>query len=101
MAQMTAKDHHNSSSQVATIIRDHELSPDQNILINVLFQSFQSYIMPCKTYDSVENKFLFDNNISHSIIHLNISSLQDHFDELCELLQLFICLPSTVFLSKT
>ena len=37
---MTAKDHYNSSSQVATAIRDYELSPDENILTDVLYQSF-------------------------------------------------------------
>ena len=81
MAQMTAKDHHDSSSQVAPIIRNHELSSDENILTDVLFQSFQSN-MPCKICDFLENKFIFDDNISHFIFHLNISSLQAHFDEL-------------------
>ena len=101
MAQMTAKDHYDSSSQVAQKIRNHDLSPDENILTDVLFQSFQSNIMPCKTYDFVENKFGFDDNISHFIIHFNIFSLQAHFDELRKLLQLFTCPPFMVFLSET
>ena len=86
---MTAKDYHSSSSQVATTIRNHELSPDENLLTDVLFQSFQSNIMLCKTCHFVENKYIFDDNIFYFIIHLNISSLHAHFDELCELLQIF------------
>ena len=57
--------------------------------------------MPSKTYNFVENKFIFNDNISHFIIHINISSLQVHFDELCELLQLFTCPPSMVFYVET
>ena len=86
MAQMTAKDHHNFLSQIATTIRGYELSPDKNILTDVLFQSFRSNIIRSKNYDYVENKFFFVDNISHFIIHLNIFSLQAHFDEFYELL---------------
>ena len=57
--------------------------------------------MRSKTYDFIENKFIFDDNIFHFIIHLNISLSQAHFDKLREFLQFFTCPPSMVFHVET
>ena len=58
-------------------------------------------IKPCETYDLSQKTFIFDNNSSYLFIHLNIASLQAHFDDLNEFLLKFSNPPSVIFLSET
>lgn len=91
-----------SSCRAATSDNEPEFSIiNENNLPDRLFQSLQANISPCNMYDFENNKFYFDNISSHLIIHLNISSLQAHFDELHEFLHQLPSLPSIIFLSET
>ena len=89
-----------SFCEVVATIRDFELLPDRSSSIDMLIQLAQSNISLCKIYGYLNTNFIFDVNTSHFIIHLNIPSIQAHFNEFCELIQHFTCPPSIVFLSK-
>ena len=70
-------------------------------LPDVLFQFFKNNIKTCETYDLSQKTFIFDNNLSFISIHLNIASLQAHFDDLNEFFLKFSNLPAVIFLSET
>ena len=96
---MTANACTDSSVQAATTLED--VAPNFENLPDILFQSFQSNLSSCIIHDLSSQKFLYDKNISHLIIHLNISSLQAHFDELNEFLLNFSSPPSLILISET
>ena len=82
----------------------YDVSPvdlDESNLPDVLFQSLKNNIKPGETYDLSQKTFIFDNNTSYLFIHLNIASLQAHFDGLNEFLLKFSNPPSVTFLSET
>ena len=67
---------------------------------DILFQSL-SDIKPCEVFNLDAKAFDIDNCSSHFFSHLNISSLQYHFEELIELLCNFSNPPVIIFLSET
>ena len=71
-------------SQAAT--SDDQVIIDQNNFSDELFRSFRSNIKPCETYYLSDKLFSFDNVNTSLIIHINISSLQLHFEELKDFL---------------
>ena len=82
----------------------YDVSPvdlDKSNLPDVLFQSLKNNIKPCETYDLHQKKFNFENNSLYLFIHLNIASLQAHFDDLNEFLLKFSNPPFVIFLSET
>ena len=64
-------------------------------------QSSQSNIKNCEIFDLSEQKYDFNDKSSHLFLHVNISSLQAHMDELNELLLNIINPPSIIFISET
>ena len=87
----------NFSSRAAT----SELKVDQDNLTDVLFESYHENVKACEAYIHEVDKSLFKNFTSFFFIHLNIASLQAHFDELIEFLSNFFTPPATIFLSET
>jgi len=86
--------------QAATPSTETANAVDQNNLADILFKSLQKNHKPCQSYDLSKQQFRF-NLSSHLIVHLNISSLQAHFDELLEFLSCFPNPPIIIFLSET
>ena len=74
---------------------------NESNLPDVLFQSLKNNTKPCETYDLSRKAFIFDNNSWYLFIHLNIASLQAHFDDLNEFLLKFSNPPSVIFLFET
>ena len=74
---------------------------NESNLPDVLFQSLKNNIKPCETYNLSQRAFVFDNNSSYLFIHLNIASLQAHFNDLNEFLLKFSNPPSVIFLFET
>ena len=74
---------------------------DQNNLPDILFQSFSDNVKPCEVFKLDAKAFDIDNRTSHFFLHLNISSLQSHFEELYEFLCNFSSHPTIIFLSET
>jgi len=59
-------------------------------------------VRPCLTHVDIDKQtFYIDNGISYFFLHLNIASLQAHFDELNEFHNNFINPPTIIFLSET
>ena len=85
-------------SQAAT--SDDQVIIDQNNFSDELFRSFQSNIKLCETYYLSDKLFSFDNVNTSLIIHINISSLQLHFEELKDFLDCLQYPPSLIFLSE-
>ena len=74
---------------------------DVDNISNFLSQSSQSNIKNCEIFDLSEQKYDFNDKSSHLFLHVNISSLQAHMDELNELLLNIINPPSIIFISET
>ena len=74
---------------------------DESNLPDVLFQSLENNIKPCETHDFSQKTNIFDNSSSFLFIHLNIASVQAHFDDLNKLLLKFSNPRSVIFLSET
>ena len=86
-------------SQAAT--SDDQVIIDQNNFSDELFRSFQSNIKPCETYYLSDKLFSFDNVNFSLIIHIDISSLYLHFEELKDFLDCLQYPPFLIFLSET
>ena len=69
----------NSSSQAATLEDEAEIN--HNNLPDILFHHLHDNIKPCQVYNLEKQTLDFEKR-SHSIIHINISTLQSYFDEL-------------------
>ena len=91
-------DYHTSQAAV-DLLTDEEIN--QNNLPELLFHSLNNKVKPCKTYNFDNQALPFDSPSSLFILHLNISSLQAHFDELNEFLLNFPNPPAIIFLSET
>jgi len=81
-------------------INDNEIAINYNILSDILFRSMQNDVTQCDIRNLSNEKFQFNSRLSYLIIHLNISSLQAHFDELNEFLNCFVSLPSVILPSE-
>ena len=81
-------DYHTSQAAV-DLLTDEEIN--QNNLPVLLFHSLNNKVKPCKSYNFDNQALPFDSPSSLFILHLNISSLQAHFDELNEFLQQTPC----------
>ena len=91
-------DYHTSQAAV-DLLTDEKIN--RNNLPELLFHSLNNKVKPCKSYN-VDNQALpFDSPPSLFILHLNISSLQAHFDELYEFLLNFPKSLAIIFLSET
>ena len=73
---------------------------NHNSLPDMLSDSLQTNIKACNYYDIFKLNTTL-NDSSHFFIHLNISSLQSHFDELYDLLLELTYPPSIIFISET
>ena len=91
-------DYHTSQAAV-DLLTDEEIN--QNNLPELLFHSLNNKVKPCKSYNFDNQALPFDSPSSLYILHLNISSLQVHFDELNEFLLNFPKPPAIIFLSET
>jgi len=89
----------NAESQAATSASDVEI--DENNMTNVLFQSFSDNIKPCEMYNNRGEPIFDIIASSYLFLHLNICSLQAHFEELQELLCNFFISAAIIFLSET
>ena len=70
-------------------------------LPDAIYQSFCANLNSCEFIDLSIQDFLFNRNNTHLFFHLNICSLQSHFDELNELVLKFPIPPSIICLSET
>ena len=86
--------------QAATAENEESFEFDDNIS-DFLYQSLKSYIKSCETYDLSRLTYDFNNKRSFLLLHINISSLQTHIDELNDLLLNFTSPPSILFISET
>ena len=87
-------------SQAAT--SDNEVILNQNSLLELLYDSFQSNYNSCETYDLIDKQmFSSTNDNAHLIIHVNIYSLQLYIDELEQFLKCMKTPPSVLLLSET
>ena len=88
-------------------LRSQTVTSDDHVIIHQinfsdeLFRSFQSNIKPCETNDLSHKLFRFDNVNTCLIIHINISSLHMHIEELKDFLNCLQYPPSLIFLSET
>ena len=89
---------HTPSCQAATL--DNNLSHKPFNLTDPLFESFSAKIKPCNMFDLNLHVYDFDSNASFLIIHLNICSLQAHFDDFNLFLHKFSHPLSIIFLSE-
>ena len=74
---------------------------DQNNISYFIFPSFQNNNKPCNSFDLCNASFCYNHTSSSLVVHLNIFSLQAHFDELIEFLHCFSNPPSILLLSET
>ena len=81
---MNVNDFFYSLGQAATPLK--QTAPDENNLPDLLYQSLHTNVTFCITHDLSEQQFAYNKITTHLIIHLNICSLQSHFDELNEFL---------------
>ena len=88
-----------SSVQAATATEI--VAPTSNNLTEVFFYILQSNINLCNTHNLNKQLFQYNNVTSQLVIHLNISSVQAHFDELNEFLLNFSSPLSIIFISET
>ena len=91
-------DYHTSQAAV-DLLTDEEIN--QNNLPELLFHSLINKVKPCKSYNFDNQALPFDSPSSLFILHLNISSLQAHFDGLNEFLLNFSKPPAIIFISET
>ena len=91
-------DYHTSQAAV-DLLTDKEIN--QNKLPEHLFHSLNNKVKLCKSYNFDNQTLPFDSPSSLFILHLNISSLQAHFDELNEFLLNFSNPRAMIFLSET
>ena len=91
-------DYHTSQAAV-DLLTDEEINQDN--LPELLFHSLNNKVKPCKSYNFDNQALPFNSPSSLFILHLNIFSLQAHFDELNEFLLNFPNLPAIIFLSET
>ena len=91
-------DYHTCQAAV-DLLTDEEIN--QNNLLELLFHSLNNKVKPCKSYNFDNLALPFDSPSSLFILHLNIYSLQAHFDELNEFLLNFPKPPAIIFLSET
>ena len=80
---------------------EFEVKIDQNNISDFIFQSFQNNNKPCNSFDLCNASFCYNNTSSSLVVHLKISSLQAHFDELIEFLHCFSNPSSILLLSET
>ena len=73
---------------------------NHNSLPDMLSDSLRTNIKACNYYDIFKLNTTL-NDSSHIFIHLNISSLQSHFDKLYDLLLELTDSPSIIFISET
>ena len=73
---------------------------NHNSLPDMLSDSLRTNIKACNYYDIFKLNTTL-NDSSHFFIHLNISSLQSHFDKLYDLLLELTHPPSIIFISET
>ena len=90
---------HDFNTQADTVQNDVAL--DRSELTDTLFHSLNENIKQCEYFALDNNDYCFDSNSSILCIHLNISSVQAHFDELKELLPKVPIPLSIIMLSET
>ena len=73
---------------------EFEVKITQNNISDIIFQSFQINDKLYNSFDLCNAFFCSDTTSSFLVVHLNISLLQAHFDELIEFLHCFSNLPS-------
>ena len=89
-----------SSSQAVTI--EHvEIDHEQGNLPDALHSSLFANINPCEYHDLLKEDLHYEFHNTFLVLHLNISSLQAHFDEVNEFLSKFSHPPSIIFLTET
>ena len=91
-------DYHTSQAAV-DLLTDEEIN--QNNLPELLFHSLNNKVKPCKSYSFDNQALPFDSPSFLFLLHLNISSLQAHFDELNEFLLDLPNSPAIIFVSET
>ena len=74
---------------------------DQNNISDFIFQTFQINNKSYNSFDLCNSSFCYNDTSSSLLVHLNISLLQAHFDELIGFLYCFSNPPSILFLSDT
>ena len=79
----------------------NDVALDHSELADTLFHSLNENIDQCEYFALDDHDYCFGSNSSFLCVHLNISSLQAHFDELKELLFKFPIPPSIIALSET
>ena len=84
------------------VISENGVTIDHENFSEIFFQSLQSNLNSCETYDLISNNsFYLNNNNAHLIIHINICSLQSYFQNLTQFLQCMKSPPSIILLSET
>ena len=86
--------------QAATAENEETFEFDDNIS-DFLHQLLKSNFKSCKTYDLSRLTYDFNSKRSFLLLHINMSFLQAHLDELNDLFLNFTSPPSIVFISET
>ena len=87
------------TSQSSHTLVDNEV--EKQNLPDAIYQSFSANLNPFEFIDLSIQDFLFNQNNAYLFYHLNICSLQSHFEELNELILKFPIPPSIICLSET
>ena len=70
------------------VTTDNKATVDCDNFFDIFFQSLQTNLNSCETYDLISNEtFSVNSNIAHLIIYINICSLQSHFQNLTQFLK--------------
>ena len=89
-----------SLSQAVTI--EHvEIDLEQDNLPDALHSSLFANINPCEYHNLLNEDLGYEFHNTFLVLHLNISSLQAHFDELIEFFSKFSHPPSIIFFTET
>ena len=91
--------YYHTSQAAVDLLTDEEIN--QNNLPVLLFHSLNNRVKPCKSYNFDNQALPFESPSSLFILHLNISSLQVHLDELNEFLLNFRNPPAIIFFCET
>ena len=89
-----------SSSQAVTI-KHVEIDLEQDNLPDTLHFPLFANINPCEYHNLLNEDLHYEFHNTFLVLHLRISSLQAHFDELNEFLSKFSHPPSIIFLTET
>ena len=89
-----------SSSQAVTI-KHVEIDLEQDNLRDTLHFPLFANINPCEYHNLLNEDLRYEFHNTFLVLHLRISSLQAHFDELNEFLSKFSHPPSIIFLTET